>query len=475
MVLNDSTNKTTPALVSTSSMSPASSVSPASSASSANPASPASPISGAASGAISGFARDTKVLMYDGSFKKAEDIKVGDEVMGIDSKPRKVLSVRQGQTDMYRVKTYNNLQFVCAAKTKLVLVYKNSDRLVPLVAERYKQKTANWKRSHHLMGAAIEFPDREVPLEPYFVGLWLMRGVCVGKDIVFYVKFDELFFSNYLFKFAYRYNLPCSQSGRITKAAGNQGFEIRFPNRQINSQKLNLYEELEKLGITDNKFIPSVYFVNSKEKRLKLLAGILDSHGRVSQERLLFIRKRNKRLIDDIANLALLLGIRTSRKTVSEPIKLVAEGTSYVAYERVYFGPGVVHIPMLNKFKFLGFLNKANLQILRKKFLKEGVELSVIKTKRATLAVSAVIENLLSKESLNSLELISSMDAAKIAQRAARAEMAARLQEISKFDVIKDTLRYQFRIESISVDDCYEFKLDGDGCFVLSNSIAVLS
>ena len=41
--------------------------------------------------------------MYDGSVKKAKEIKVGDKLMGPDSTPRKVLETHSGYDRMYKV------------------------------------------------------------------------------------------------------------------------------------------------------------------------------------------------------------------------------------------------------------------------------------------------------------------------------------------------------------------------------------
>ena len=39
----------------------------------------------------------TKVLMYDGSYREVQDIKIGDKLMGIDSEPRTVQELFSGK------------------------------------------------------------------------------------------------------------------------------------------------------------------------------------------------------------------------------------------------------------------------------------------------------------------------------------------------------------------------------------------
>jgi hypothetical protein len=47
------------------------------------------------------WARGTRMLMYDGTVKSVESIKVGDLLMGPDSKPRRILSTTKGRSPMY--------------------------------------------------------------------------------------------------------------------------------------------------------------------------------------------------------------------------------------------------------------------------------------------------------------------------------------------------------------------------------------
>ena len=47
--------------------------------------------------------RGTPVIMYDGSIKLIEDVKVGDKLMGDDSTPRQVLDLGRGQEEMFDI------------------------------------------------------------------------------------------------------------------------------------------------------------------------------------------------------------------------------------------------------------------------------------------------------------------------------------------------------------------------------------
>lgn len=67
---------------------------------------------------------NTLVLMYDGSVKKIQDIVVGDLVMGIDSKPRKILSTHNGVGQLYKVKQSNGDDYVVNSKHILTVLEK---------------------------------------------------------------------------------------------------------------------------------------------------------------------------------------------------------------------------------------------------------------------------------------------------------------------------------------------------------------
>lgn len=49
-------------------------------------------------------AKGTKILMYDGSMKNVEDIKVGDCLVGDDGKKRTVLELHRGIDKLYEIK-----------------------------------------------------------------------------------------------------------------------------------------------------------------------------------------------------------------------------------------------------------------------------------------------------------------------------------------------------------------------------------
>lgn len=70
------------------------------------------------------LAKDTFVMMYDGTFKKVQDIKVNDKIMGDDSTSRTILNTCQGVDDMYRIHT-PTFSYVVNQEHQLSLIYDN--------------------------------------------------------------------------------------------------------------------------------------------------------------------------------------------------------------------------------------------------------------------------------------------------------------------------------------------------------------
>jgi len=75
------------------------------------------------------MAKDTPILMHDGSIKKVQDVQIGDCIMGDDSTARRVLNLGTGQDMMYRVKGSEGYEYT--VNSEHVLCLKWSERTKP--------------------------------------------------------------------------------------------------------------------------------------------------------------------------------------------------------------------------------------------------------------------------------------------------------------------------------------------------------
>jgi hypothetical protein len=67
------------------------------------------------------FAKNTPILMWDGSIKMSQDICVGDYLIGDDGNKRRVLNLMNGEDDMYEIIQNNGMKYVVNSEHKLVL------------------------------------------------------------------------------------------------------------------------------------------------------------------------------------------------------------------------------------------------------------------------------------------------------------------------------------------------------------------
>ena len=249
------------------------------------------------------FAKGTGILMYDGSIKKVENIIPGDKVMGIDSTSRNVLDIAGGREIMYEIIPCRGESFTVNESHILSLKKVGTEKIINISIKDFLKKDKTFRKTHYLYRVPIEFNPKYVSIDPYYLGLWLGDGDKTNVRIT--TKDNEII--NYLEKYAqdcgqtlqeYKYSNRCP-SYAITH--GHQG-------RQISTID-SLQVRLKELGVLNNKHIPFEYKTNCRELRLKLLAGLIDSDGYLTEKKTAYeITITNKRLAKDIVYLARSLG-----------------------------------------------------------------------------------------------------------------------------------------------------------------------
>ncbi|TAE17061.1 MAG: replicative DNA helicase, partial [Bacteroidetes bacterium] len=118
---------------------------------------------------------ETEVLMFDGTIKKAKDIKEGDLLMGDDSTPRTVLSLATGKERMYWV--YQDYAMNYRVNESHILSLKKSKQVVDISVSKYVAQSEEVQKHYKGYKVAVEFPEKETPANPYDIGF------LVGKEI----------------------------------------------------------------------------------------------------------------------------------------------------------------------------------------------------------------------------------------------------------------------------------------------------
>jgi superfamily II DNA or RNA helicase/predicted GIY-YIG superfamily endonuclease len=254
--------------------------------------------------------KDTPILMYDGSIKMVQDIKVGDQLMGDDSTPRNVLTLARGREMMYKIIPKRGTPYVVNESHILSLKYSTNKgkhkkgEILDIPLTKYLKLSKMYHgRGSPLVGykVPVEFNKKEVEMDPYIIGLWLGDGTSSSSGIAT----QDHRIIKYLYENLSKYNMWLSYTNK---------YDYRIVNH--NHKKCNLFTRiLRKYNLLNNKHIPQEYKCNSRENRLKLLAGLIDTDGYMHNNMYSIIQK-NEKLIDDIVYLSLSLGFYAEKKEV---------------------------------------------------------------------------------------------------------------------------------------------------------------
>ena len=250
--------------------------------------------------------KGTPVIMFNGDIKNAEDVVVGDLLMGPDSKPRTVLSTTSGIGPLYRVDQKNGDSYVCNDKHILSLqnVNKSSDRTpIFISAEDFCKKSKRWQKYNNGWKIGVEFPEQSLPIDPYWMGLWLGDGTALKPEITVGHKDHEI--DKWLKEWA---NV---ESLFVREYTRNGSDILSFSPRQGKGAcKNKILIGLRDLDIYGNKHIPDIYLKNSSKNRLSLLAGLIDSDGYMCDGGGLQFTNTNKKLALQTLYLVRSLGLK---------------------------------------------------------------------------------------------------------------------------------------------------------------------
>jgi P4 family phage/plasmid primase-like protien len=321
---------------------------------------------------------DQGIMMANGKIKKVQDIKVGDQLMGDDSKPRNVLELVRGNDTMCEIipnkgdKFKVNLDHILSlmatdvigytwceqehrykfkwqelingiptckcknfpVKYKNKILYKKSTTyydtkdLAENAMDEFKKNILNnnlvikkgdvidisvrdylkyskifGQKNYFLFKTGVDYQEQSLDVDPYLIGYWLGDGissksaiVTAEKEIINYFE-DNIkeYGLNLLYEREYHYRI-------------SSGIKRKRSNHFLNC--------LKKYNLKDNKHIPSDFIFNSRENRLKLLAGIIDSDGHYQKNMKQYeITFKSEKLFDDVLFLVRSLGFSAYKYT----------------------------------------------------------------------------------------------------------------------------------------------------------------
>lgn len=281
---------------------------------------------------------NTPILLWNGTIKCANDIVIGDKLIGDDGTVRTVKAIFYGEDDMYEIfqfegNTYyvNGNHFITLKfalqrtvsfdeRTKEWCVYwfdettfevqctrftSLKDKIefinsistnnifdIPVIA--YLNLSDEFKQNFYgvKLSIPVKWKYQKVKLSPYMIGLYIGSGFDCTSSLV-----TEMWME------------LCATTHSVHSLERNGTFLYLIPD-----QESYLYRCLREYGLmTDKRRIPQQYMVNHIKIRMELLEGLIDSLGIIFKyhRMIVFNEGNNPLLLDDIKFLAESLGIKT--------------------------------------------------------------------------------------------------------------------------------------------------------------------
>ena len=272
----------------------------------------------------------SKVLTPKG-YVRMGNIKVGDEILSVGGGRQKVEGVfPQGERPYYRIVTNDGCE--CFCDEEHIWTVRNSTgnsrkagwRSMTLAQMMEKgimcpnspSRTASGRKSiprfEIPVAEACDFEERTLPIDPYILGVLIGDGSMVGSVVQFSNPDCDGFVHEEVARRLpgeYELSLHESTCPQYVIAQKNRNGKNGF-KRKISSLSLDVH--------SGDKFIPTTYLYASKEQRMALLRGLMDTDGSCRNNRTTFSTSSAKLAADMVALVRSLGGIATTRYYVRE-------------------------------------------------------------------------------------------------------------------------------------------------------------
>jgi ATP-dependent 26S proteasome regulatory subunit len=244
------------------------------------------------------LAPGTEILMFDGTIVKVENIKVGDKLMGPDSNPRTVMSLASGRDNMFHVVPTKGSSYTVNEPHILSVRTSGTAKVTNISVSDFLKKPKSWQEKAKGYRSKVVFSTKSVPLDPYFLGLWLgdgdqsdVRITTEDKEVIDFLESLAKEIDQTVSK--YEYPERCASYAIVNKAGENV-----------------IRTELKNLKVLNNKHIPLLYKANDSTVQRNILAGILDADGSFDKKGKVFdFINKNETLANDVAYIARSLGL----------------------------------------------------------------------------------------------------------------------------------------------------------------------
>ena len=211
------------------------------------------------------------------------DIQVGDLVFTEAGEPTVVVAATAPMVGRpcREVRFSEGSSVVCDAEHQWVTIDKRGrtrgrrDPQVRTTAEIGLTLTVRGERNHQVsLAEPVQYPHRELPIDPYVLGAWLGDGTtttanitCADEEILEHIELAG-------------YAVAKTRTQRLVYRVGGSG-QTRDPVTGRYARNESLSSKLRNLGLLGHKHIPDLYLRASNTQRTALLDGLMDTDGYV--------------------------------------------------------------------------------------------------------------------------------------------------------------------------------------------------
>lgn len=222
------------------------------------------------------------LVRIPGGWKPMGDIKINDLVTAKDGTPTKVIAIYpQGIVQLYRV-TFSDGRYVdCCAEHLWKVYYINTTikrrwRVVNTLEVMRLISMPN-PRVYIDLIEAEDHKDLLLPIDPYILGVYLGDGGSTGWSVVLTTADKEI---------ASEITSLLPDDLKLSEGTyGDKCSGYRIVQRFNNGGENSFIRDLNSLGLrgqmSHEKFIPLVYLEGSRQQRLALLQGLMDTDGTI--------------------------------------------------------------------------------------------------------------------------------------------------------------------------------------------------
>ena len=258
-------------------------------------------------------AKGHPILMHNGDIKPVEDICVGDKVMGPDGSKRTVVRLHRGEDEMLEVTPTKGEAFVVNAG-HIFSMYRTPEKrgmnpsITEVTAREFHAATKWFKHIHKIQRCAVDFPESEQIVPAWIVGAFIGDG-SMTRGTLFITTAEQEVVDEVS---SWAESNGCkliARWGNERKSAWDCTIVDPTASRWSANRCREMFRRIGLIGKDAyDKRVPRQYMIASREQRLEVLAGLIDTDGFLSNSGYDWI-SASECLADDVVFLCRSLGL----------------------------------------------------------------------------------------------------------------------------------------------------------------------